>query len=136
MKGESVSDQWQTVICRDGLSRTASRRAGWSATRGRILTLEGVTYEIREESGEPRGSIYGGRDRERGSNRATGEGYREGVRLSGDRARPEGAGERVSVTITMPAQWDKDTALAVLDAYLEGLERGYVLTITEGEGKK
>ena len=42
----------------------------------------------------------------------------------------------MSITITMPAQWDKETALAVLDAYIEGLERGYVLTITEGEGEK
>jgi hypothetical protein len=42
----------------------------------------------------------------------------------------------VSVTITMPKQWDKETALAVLDAYLEGLERGYVLTIREGEGEE
>jgi len=42
----------------------------------------------------------------------------------------------VSVTITMPKQWDKETALAVLDAYIEGLERGYVLTITEGEGEE
>jgi hypothetical protein len=36
----------------------------------------------------------------------------------------------------MPKQWDKETALAVLDAYLEGLERGYVLTIREGEGEE
>ncbi len=42
----------------------------------------------------------------------------------------------MSVTITMPKQWDKETALAVLDAYLEGLERGYVLTIAEGEGEE
>jgi len=42
----------------------------------------------------------------------------------------------VSVTITMPKQWDKETALAVLDAYIDGLERGYILTITEGEGKE
>lgn len=98
--------------------------------------MEGVTYEVSEGAGEPRGSIYGGRDRKRGSNRATGEGYREGLRLSGDPIRAEGEGERVSVTITMPAQWDKGTALAVLDAYLEGLERGYVLTITEGEGEE
>ena len=58
--------------------------------------MEGVSYEIREESGEPRGSIYGGGDRKRGSNRATGEGYREGLRLSGDHTRAEGEGERVS----------------------------------------
>jgi hypothetical protein len=36
----------------------------------------------------------------------------------------------------MPKQWDKETALAVLDAYIEGLERGYVLTIREGEGEE
>jgi hypothetical protein len=41
----------------------------------------------------------------------------------------------VSVTITMPKQWDKETALAILDAYIEGLDRGYILTMTEGEGK-
>jgi len=40
----------------------------------------------------------------------------------------------VSVTITMPKQWDKETALAVLDTYIEGLDRGYILTMTEGEG--
>jgi hypothetical protein len=39
----------------------------------------------------------------------------------------------VSVTITMPKQWDKETALAVLDAYIEGLDRGYILTMTEKE---
>jgi len=42
----------------------------------------------------------------------------------------------VSVTIRMPKEWDKETALAVLDAYIEGLERGYILTIREGEGEK
>jgi hypothetical protein len=36
----------------------------------------------------------------------------------------------------MPKQWDKATALAVLDAYIEGLERGYILTIREGEGEE
>ena len=41
----------------------------------------------------------------------------------------------MSVTISTPRQWDKNTALAVLDAYLEGLERGYILTITEAEGE-
>ena len=58
--------------------------------------MEGVSDEIREESGEPRGSIYGGGDSERGSNRATGEGYREGLRLGGDPIGREGEGERVS----------------------------------------
>jgi hypothetical protein len=42
----------------------------------------------------------------------------------------------VSVTITMPKQWDKETALAVLDAYIDGLDRGYILTMTEREGKE
>ena len=41
----------------------------------------------------------------------------------------------MSVTITMPKQWDKETALAVLDAYIEGLDRGYILTMTEREGE-
>jgi hypothetical protein len=41
----------------------------------------------------------------------------------------------VSVTITMPKQWNKETALAVLDTYIEGLDRGYILTMTEGEGE-
>ena len=42
----------------------------------------------------------------------------------------------MSVTITMPKQWDKETALAVLDAYIDGLDRGYILTMTEREGKE
>ena len=41
----------------------------------------------------------------------------------------------MSVTITMPKQWDKETALAVLDSYIEGLDRGYIFTMTEGEGE-
>lgn len=41
----------------------------------------------------------------------------------------------MSVTITMPKQWDKETALAILDTYIEGLDRGYILTMTEGEGR-
>jgi hypothetical protein len=35
----------------------------------------------------------------------------------------------------MPKQWDKETALAILDAYIEGLDRGYILTMAEGEGR-
>jgi hypothetical protein len=35
----------------------------------------------------------------------------------------------MSITISMPKVWDKDMGLAVLDAYIEGLERGYILTI-------
>jgi hypothetical protein len=42
----------------------------------------------------------------------------------------------VSVTVSMPKEWDKSTALAVLDAYLEGLDRGYILTLTKEEGTK
>ena len=42
----------------------------------------------------------------------------------------------MAITISMPKVWDQATALAVLDAYIEGLERGYILTIKgEGEGK-
>ena len=41
----------------------------------------------------------------------------------------------MSVTITMPKQWDMETALAVLDAYIEGLDRGCILTMTKGEGE-
>ena len=40
----------------------------------------------------------------------------------------------MSVKVSMPKVWDRDIALAVLDAYIDGLERGYILTITEGEG--
>lgn len=58
--------------------------------------MEGVIYEVREESGEPYRSAHGRRDRKRGSNRATREGYREGLRLGRDHTRAEGAGERVS----------------------------------------
>lgn len=58
--------------------------------------MEGVINEIPKESGEPCGSIYGGGDSQRGSNRATGEGYCEGLRLGGDLTRGEGEGERVS----------------------------------------
>lgn len=42
----------------------------------------------------------------------------------------------MSITISTPKIWDKNTALAVLDAYIDGLERGYILTIIEeGEGE-
>jgi hypothetical protein len=58
--------------------------------------LEGVIYEVPEGAGEPCRSFDGGGDSKRGSNRAKGEGYREGLRLSGDHTRAEGAGERVS----------------------------------------
>ena len=39
----------------------------------------------------------------------------------------------MSLTISTPKVWDKNTALAVLDAWIEGLERGYTLTIEEGK---
>ncbi len=39
----------------------------------------------------------------------------------------------MSVTVKMPKVWDKDTTLAILDAYIDGLERGYVLTMETGE---
>ncbi len=58
--------------------------------------MEGVINEVPKESGEPCGSIYGGGDSQRGSNRAKSEGYREGLRLGGDLTRGEGEGERVS----------------------------------------
>ena len=41
----------------------------------------------------------------------------------------------MSVTIKIPKVWDKNTALAVLDTYIDGLERGYVLTINPVESK-
>jgi hypothetical protein len=41
----------------------------------------------------------------------------------------------MSIIIKTPVQWDKATALAVLDAYIEGLDRGYTLTIIEREGE-
>ena len=49
----------------------------------------------------------------------------------------EREGKRVSVTIKVPKQLNADQMLAILDAYIEGLERGYVLTMSpvEGEGK-
>lgn len=40
----------------------------------------------------------------------------------------------MSMTIAMPKEWDKATALAVLDAYIDGLDRGYTLTLTGKEG--
>ena len=57
---------------------------------------KGLSYEVPEGAGEPRRSIYGRRNSERGSNRAKSEGYSEGLRLGGDRTRAEGAGERVT----------------------------------------
>jgi hypothetical protein len=39
----------------------------------------------------------------------------------------------VSVSITMPKQWDKDTAIAILDTYIEALDRGYILTMKQRE---
>ena len=40
----------------------------------------------------------------------------------------------MSITISTPKVWDKSMALAILDTYIEGLERGYILTI-EREGE-
>ena len=40
----------------------------------------------------------------------------------------------MSITISTPKQWDMNTAMAVLDAYIEGLDRGYILTITQEGG--
>jgi hypothetical protein len=37
------------------------------------------------------------------------------------------------ITISTPKEWDKNTALAVLDAWIDALDRGYTLQITEGE---
>ena len=45
----------------------------------------------------------------------------------------QGGALTVSVIISTPKEWDKATALAVLDAYIEGLERGYILTLTSKE---
>ena len=42
----------------------------------------------------------------------------------------------MSVTITMPKQWDYETTMAVLDTYIEALDRGYILTMTEREGEE
>ena len=39
----------------------------------------------------------------------------------------------MSVTISMPKQWDYETTMAVLDTYIEALDRGYILTMTEKE---
>ena len=55
--------------------------------------------------------------------------------MSAGEGEGEREGERVSVTIKVPQQLNKDQMLAILDAYIEGLERGYVLTMREGEGK-
>ena len=41
----------------------------------------------------------------------------------------------MSVTIKVPKQLNKDQILAILDTYIEGLERGYVLTMSESEGE-
>jgi hypothetical protein len=41
----------------------------------------------------------------------------------------------MSVTIKVPQQLNKDQILAILDTYIEGLERGYVLTMSEKESE-
>ena len=40
-----------------------------------------------------------------------------------------------SITISTPKEWDKNTALAVLDAWIDALDRGYTLSIKESEGE-
>ena len=55
--------------------------------------------------------------------------------MSAGEGEGEREGKRVSVTIKVPQQLNMDQILAILDAYIEGLERGYVLTMSEGEGK-
>ena len=39
----------------------------------------------------------------------------------------------MSVEIKLPAQLDKEQILAILDTYIDGLERGYILTMTSKE---
>ena len=98
--------------------------------------MEGVNYEVPEGAGEPRGSIHGRRDSERGSNRATGEGYREGLRLGGDLTRAEGEGERVSERVPdyLYYVWRGNTANVMI---LSG-EQGYLCLkrFLEEEGQK
>jgi hypothetical protein len=41
------------------------------------------------------------------------------------------------ITVSMPKEWDKNTALAVLDAWIDALDRGYTLSIKqEGESNE
>ena len=39
------------------------------------------------------------------------------------------------MTISMPKEWNKEITLAVLDAWIEALDRGYTLSIKR-EGKE
>lgn len=41
--------------------------------------------------------------------------------------------ERVmsEITVSTPKEWDKNTALAVLDAWIDALDRGYTLSIKQ-----
>ena len=56
--------------------------------------------------------------------------------MSAGEGEGEREGKRVSVTIKLPKQLTADQMLAILDTYIEGLERGYVLTMVEGEDKQ
>ena len=40
------------------------------------------------------------------------------------------------LTISTLKEWDKSTALAVLDAWIDALDRGYTLAIKEGESNE
>lgn len=41
----------------------------------------------------------------------------------------------MSLTIKLPKQLNADQMLAILDAYIDGLERGYILTMKVEENK-
>ncbi len=41
----------------------------------------------------------------------------------------------MSITIKLPKEPNKEQILAILDAWIDGLERGYTLTITEIESE-
>ena len=57
-------------------------------------------------------------------------------RVSSESSKRERERERMnSITISTPKEWDKNTALAVLDAWIDALDRGYTLSIKEGEGE-
>lgn len=40
------------------------------------------------------------------------------------------------ITVSTPKEWDKNTALAVLDAWIDALDRGYTLSIKREEGSE
>jgi hypothetical protein len=41
----------------------------------------------------------------------------------------------ISATVRMPKQPDKDQILAILDAYIKGLERGYILIMSNAQAE-